>query len=246
MPLGINVSSMNMPKGTQPEVRLLIASRISELLTRAGMSQERLAEHCGLKTQSTVSRWKSGTREVGAKYLLKIASLVPDEESEWWREQAGAPPKEVSSAEIHASIKTVPLFKGKIAAGHGREVEGEIEREIPLPKEWFGPGSKIIALKVDGDSMAPLVNSGYYVLVDISQTEIRKLVGHMVAARSQHGCTLKWLRKDSDTGYFQLIPQHVSEAYPVRTITPENQHEFGIVGRVVRWIGEPKPPKMKR
>jgi SOS-response transcriptional repressor LexA len=206
------------------------------------MSQEVLAKHCGVD-QTMVSRWKSGKRRPGPDSLVSIAHFVPEDEKEWWFEQAGVPRLVRAGDASHA--KTVPLFKGKIAAGHGREIEGEIETELPLPKEWFSPGSKIIALKVDGDSMAPLVNSGYYVLVDISQTDIKRLAGHMVAARATHGCTLKWLRKDHDTGFFQLIPQHVSEAYPVRTITPENQHEFGIIGRVVRWIGEPKPPKKR-
>ncbi|HEV7520705.1 MAG TPA: XRE family transcriptional regulator [Candidatus Angelobacter sp.] len=239
MPIGINVSSLNMPKGTQPEVRAQIALKISELLTRPGMTQEVLAKHCRVD-QTIVSRWKSGQRTPGPDSLVGIAHLVPEDEKEEWFEFAGVP-KVVHPRDI--THRSVPLFKGKIAAGHGREVEGEIEKELPFPKEWFGPGSRIIALKVDGDSMAPLVNSGYYVLVDISQTDIKRLAGHMVAARATHGCTLKWLRKDSDTGFFQLIPQHVSEAYPVRTITPDNEHEFAILGRVVRWIGEPKPPK---
>ena len=239
MPIGINVSRINMPKGIQPEVRPLIASKISDLLTRPGMSQEVLAKACNVD-QTIVSRWKSGQRTPGPGSLLSIAHLVPENEKEEWFGLAGVP-KVVPPSDI--AHKTVPLFKGKIAAGHGREVEGEIEKELPFPKEWFGPGSRIVALKVDGDSMAPLVNSGYYVLVDISQRDIKRLAGHMVAARATHGCTLKWLRKDSDTGFFQLIPQHVSEAYPVRTITPENEHEFGIIGRVVRWIGEPKPPR---
>jgi len=241
MPFGIQVSTTNMPKGMKPEVRQLIAKRISELLTRPGMSQEFLAQQCEVD-QSLVSRWISGKRAPKADALMSIANMLADEEREVWLALAGIP----SLGQKELPHKTVPLFKGKIAAGHGREVEGEIERELPLPKEWFAPGSNIIALKVDGESMAPLVNSGYYVLVDISQTEIKRLAGHMVAARATHGCTLKWLRKDTDTGFYQLIPQHVSEAYPVRTITPENQHEFGIIGRVVRWIGEPKPPKMKR
>jgi SOS-response transcriptional repressor LexA len=242
MPIGINVSRLNMPKGTKPEVRPVIANKISDLLKRPGMSQEVLAKECGVD-QTIVSRWKNGQRTPGPDSLMSIARLVPDEEKEEWFELAGVP-RVVRPSEI--PHKSVPLFKGKIAAGHGREIEGDIERDLPLPKEWFAPGSRIIALKVDGDSMAPLVNSGYYVLVDISQTDTKRLAGHMVAARAPHGCTLKWLRKDTDTGFYQLIPQHVSEAYPVRTITPENEHEFGIIGRVVRWIGEPKPPKMKR
>lgn len=243
MPNGIDVSITNMPKGMTPELRLEIANRISDLLTRPGMSQEALAKAIG-KDQTLISRWLSGIRRPGPDALISIARLVPEEEKEWWFQKAGFP----HIRQIHSpyeNARRVPLFKGKIAAGHGREIEGEVEKELVLPQEWFSHGSKIIALKVDGDSMAPLVNHGYYVLVDVSATDIKRLAGHMVAARSSLGCTLKWLRKDKDTGFYQLIPQHVSEEYPVRTITPDNEHEFGIVGRVVRWIGEPKAPRKR-
>jgi SOS-response transcriptional repressor LexA len=227
-----------MPKGMKPEVRALIVSKINELLERPGMSQQHVAAHCRVD-QGTVSKWASGVRPIGPGSLISLAHLAPEEEKEWWYSQAGV----AVPVKNYIPAKNVPLFKGKIAAGHGREIEGEIEQELPLPPQWFAPGSNIVALKVDGDSMAPLVNSGYYVLIDTSEREPKRLAGHMVAARSPHGCTVKWLRKSTDTGYYQLIPQHVSEEYPIRTITPQNVHEFGLIGRVVKWIGEPKPPR---
>jgi SOS-response transcriptional repressor LexA len=245
MPFGIKVSRLIMPKGKTAELRALIAKRISELLTRPGMSQEVVAEACGVD-QTMVSRWKSGVRTPTSASLIAIGNILPENDAlRHWAFTTAGLPSALEVIDDQVSIRNVPLFKGRIAAGHGREIEGEIEKELTLPKDWFSPGSRIVAMKVDGDSMAPLVNSGYFVLIDTSQTEIRKLAGHMVAARAPHGATLKWLRKDGDTGFYQLIPQHVSEAYPVRTITPENEHEFGIIGRVVKWIGEPKPPKRK-
>jgi SOS-response transcriptional repressor LexA len=233
-----------MPTGISAEDRLLIASKIKELLERPGMSQEVLGRRAGVD-QAVVSRWKSGQRTPSAQSVIRIADLFEEEDKAWLLSKVGL------SDDVHepiaSRVKRVPLFKGKIAAGHGREIEGEIEDELALPRQWFSTSSKIIALKVDGESMSPLVNHGYYVLIDSAQTDITRLAGHMVAARAPQGCTVKWLRKDQDSGFYLLVPHHVSESYPIRTITPENQHEFGIIGRVVRWIGEPKPPgKMKR
>jgi SOS-response transcriptional repressor LexA len=239
MPIGINVSSMNMPKGIKPELRPLIARRIRDLLARPGMTQEVLAQHCGVD-QTIVSRWGSGARTPGIGSFQAIAHLVPEDEKEWWFELAGVP-KVLRPDDPAFQSRPVPLFKGRVAAGHGREIEGEIEKELPLPKEWFQPGSKIIAMKVEGDSMSPLINDGYYVLIDIAERDIKRLAGHMVAARSQHGCTVKWLRKWGK--FYQLMPQHVSEEHPAPIIDPENHEDFAIIGRVVKWVGEPKPPK---
>jgi SOS-response transcriptional repressor LexA len=212
------------------------------------MTQQAFAVALEVK-QATVAGWEKedGTDRPGPVTLVKIARLAPEADRDWWHDRAQL--KELTdSLYVSPSVGAlrVPLYKGKIAAGTGRDIEGEVEREITLPREWFMGGTRIIALKVTGDSMSPLIMDGYYVLIDVAERDPKRLAGHMVAARANGGCTVKWLRKDRDTGYFQLVPQHVSEEYPVRIITPENQHEFGIIGRVVRWIGEPKPPKRSR
>jgi SOS-response transcriptional repressor LexA len=213
-----------------------------------GLTQTQFAERCDV-TQATVAGWEKdeGRDKPSPVALVKIARLAPEEDRDWWHDRAQLKEFTETYAPQSPAIVRIPLFKDKIAAGTGREIAGtESDREMALPKEWFPSGSKVVALQVDGDSMAPLILSGYYVLIDVATSEIKKLVGHMVAARSQHGCTVKWLRKDKDTGNYQLIPQHVSEDYEVRSITPANEHEFGIIGRVVRWIGEPKPPKRRK
>jgi SOS-response transcriptional repressor LexA len=230
-----------------PDLRPEIANRIKQLRVALGLTQAQFAERCEVK-QATVAGWEKdeGNDRPGPVALVRIARLAPESERDWWHERAQLKEFTDAYAPRSASVLRVPLFKDKIAAGAGREIANtESERDLAFPKEWFPSGSKIVALQVEGDSMAPLIMSGYYVLIDVAETDIKRLVGHMVAARAPHGCTVKWLRKWGK--FYQLMPQHVSEDYPAPIISEENWDEYGIIGRVVRWIGEPKPPgRVKR
>lgn len=194
-------------------------------------------------SQVTVVRWEKGEMRPRPSVLAALMTFAADADKDWWREQAGLPMQDQPRST--EDVKRIPLYKGRIAAGIGREIEGEIEDRLPLPRGWFPPGSHMIALRVEGDSMKDLILSGYYVLIDTSVREIRRLVDHMVAMRAPHGCTVKWLRKQETTPNYLLIPQHTSPEFPIMTITPETEHEFEIIGRVLKWIGEPSPPRRR-
>lgn len=190
------------------------------------------------KTQAAVARWEAGLDEVSPGVLIKMAKLAAPDERRWFYERAGVEPDDDDAKA--SNLKHVPLLRDAVAAGMGRAVdESAVEEQWLMPREWFPPGSRIVALKVVGSSMAPLVQEGYIALVDISDRNVRKLIGHMVAAREGEGVTLKWLRKEGK--FLQLVPQHTSRDHPVRIIEPGGESEYGIVGRVVRWIG--MPPK---
>lgn len=110
---------------------------------------------------------------------------------------------------------------------------------LPLPRSWFRRTGELIALRITGDSMAPIIQDGYIVIIDTSKRQAKQLVEKMVAAREDDGVTIKWLRRDGDT--FLLVPQHVSPRHPVRIVQPFG--DFSIVGEVVKWIGEPPPAR---
>lgn len=88
--------------------------------------------------------------------------------------------------------------------------------------------------------MSPILEPGYIVLVDTGDRDPRRLVNQMVAARADDGVTIKWLRKEKET--YILLPNHTSLRHPVRIISPGSD-SVSIVGRVVKWIGEPPLPR---
>jgi len=78
-------------------------------------------------------------------------------------------------------------------------------------------------------------------LVDVSRRDLKKLNERMVAARIGDSVTIEWLRKAGK--FFQLVPQNTSLRHEIRILTEDDN--WSIVGEVVKWIGEPPPPRRK-
>ena len=128
----------------------------------------------------------------------------------------------------------IPLLKDAAAAGSPRLIEeSQIEdtifgwrRQCPHPED-------MVAIKIDGDSMSPVLEQGYIAVVDTAAHDAQKLIGRMVAARDPEGAvTIKWLRRVE--GKLMLLPQHTSLRFQPIFLNPE----WGIVGEVVWWIGQ--------
>jgi SOS-response transcriptional repressor LexA len=223
-----------MRKSIHAEVRPEIGKRIRELRKRLHLTQEGLAAHCKVH-QAMVARWESGELGVPGEAIAVMAKLAGEPDKWWWLGLLGIKEDDLGSVRAEGRYALVPLLKEAAAAGTGRIVtEKEIDSYLSFPKEWL-PARNVTALKVKGDSMSPIIEDGYIVLVDTSQRDPARLIGSMVAAREDGGITIKWLRKEGK--FYQLVPQHTSVRHPVRVLTADQ--DFGIVGRVVKWIGEP-------
>lgn len=200
------------------------------------MSQTALAELCGVN-QGVVTRWEQDAFQPKCQAIVALARLSGEPDKWWWLEQLGLTEQDLSSVRAEAAYMLVPLLKEAAAAGTGRIIsESEIDDYLTFPKEWLPHTRSITALKVKGDSMSPIIEEGYIVLVDTSQRDPNKLINEMVAAREDGGVTIKWLRKAGK--FFHLMPQHTSVRHPVRIIAPGD--DFGIVGKIIKWIGEPQ------
>lgn len=140
--------------------------------------------------------------------------------------------------ELEGVLRHIPLLRDAAAAGTPRAIdEREIERLIPLPRDFVPRAGTLFAIKVKGDSMDPILLEGHIAIVDVDKRDPKQLVNCMVVARDD-GITIKWLREDD--GEFLLVPHHVSVRHPVRRLRRGTE----IVGLVVKWIGQ--PPKARR
>ena len=140
----------------------------------------------------------------------------------------------------HSDTRSIPLLHDSAAAGTPRVIdEEEIEQLISMPRSWLPKGGTLYAIRISGDSMSPAVCDGFICIIDVQQRDPKKLVERMVAARDTDGVTIKWLRSDGDQ--YLLVPNNVSPRYPVRIMREEG--DFSVVGRVVKWIGEPQQPR---
>ena len=228
-----------MHKEIRPFEPLPLKERIRSFRKSRGWNQTQLAEATGV-TQSQVSRWEAGDDVPTSTALAAIASLADDTERTLWIADAGLSQFMGNRDE---DVRKIPVLKDAAAAGTPRAIDPHAtESTISLPRSWLPKGGKLYALWVSGDSMAPIVNDGYLVIVSVSGRKPDELLGRMVAARQGEGITIKWLRKDA--GVYFLVPQQTSEGHPIRVLTQEG--DWSIVGEVVKIIGDPPtPPRQK-
>jgi SOS-response transcriptional repressor LexA len=226
-----------------------VPATIKALRKRLQIDQTVMAEHLGV-TQATVSGWENGEYPPSPMALMALGRMDFNNAA-WWFEQAGSrfleryrmgeayrKVQEDRRASSDESTVWVPLMHDAVAAGLGRAIaDHEIDRLIPFVRDLMPRGGKLRALRVAGESMAPIIQTGYIVVVDAQQQDAKRLVGKMVAAREGDDVTIKWLRKDGDL--YLLIPQHTSPAYPVRIMRPDG--DFSVIGEVVKWVGYPPP-----
>lgn len=208
-----------------------------------GMTQVEFAEEVGTK-QGVVAGWETGKKNPGNEYLLKISALTSDNALKAQLVEASGLGAYVTEQTV-SSLPTVSdyptinvrLLHDSAAAGTPRMVnDHEIDRVMILPKFMF-PGccGEIIAIRVNGNSMEPMLIPGSIVFIDLSQRDPKRLANAMVAARVDGGITIKFLRKSRKM--FILVPFHVSPRYEV--IPLSDIEGDAIVGRVLGWFSEP-------
>jgi SOS-response transcriptional repressor LexA len=130
-----------------------------------------------------------------------------------------------------AAAGSAPLLDLAAAAGAGRELwDAECESWIELPRPPELPRGRYVALRISGESMAPLMHSGDVVLVRLGPRLVRDSV--IVARRPDDGYVVKRIGAVRRT------------AIELRSLNPEfapitiPRSESLVVGTVVlRWEG---------
>ena len=221
-------------KSTNGEIKLVqkqVGERMRETRLRLGLSQEQMAQHFNVTT-GAYGKWETGLNSPRGTVFAVLSRLAPDDEKAWWLEQAGL---QSESNPKDSDLRSVPFLREALAAGVPRDVS-ECEKQAPLvlPRAWLPSDGNLVAVCVRGDSMAPIVQEGYVVIIDTLARNPGKLVGRMVAAREGNGVTIKWLRKDGET--YLLEAQNISRRHQVRILRPDG--DFSIVGAVVKLIAD--------
>jgi SOS-response transcriptional repressor LexA len=152
---------------------------------------------------------------------------------------AGSGPKKSPE---NVKLVAVPLL-AVVAASHGEKGDNfpplrdaPIESMIAAPKEWFPNPSCTSCLRVRGSSMAPLIQDGFVVAADFSETDVSKLSGKIViASHKDLGLTVSRLRLYDHTQVLQ--PENAE----YEAITLSGKHCWKIVAKVLWWIGRVFP-----
>jgi SOS-response transcriptional repressor LexA/DNA-binding transcriptional regulator YiaG len=240
----------------------LWAAQIDKLLKSQRLTQQAFAAKMNV-TQGSVSAWISGRKEPKPEMYFRMAKLWPSapDVAHWLKRasdlsgafqvdqsepaisqrKTATSTRRVKFGKLSSEAVEIPLLKDPAATGTPRQVnENEIEDFLAFPGSLCPHPDEIVCIKVQGDSMSPLLEDGYIVAVDTSQTDRARLHGQMVAARDpEGGVTIKWLRKVGKQEI--LLPQHTSKRHQPIILSPLEEQDTGwaVVGRVLWWIGMP-------
>ena len=142
---------------------------------------------------------------------------------------------------LHSKVQLVaiPLLK-VVAASHGEKGhdasvlhDAPIESMIAAPKDWCPNPTATSCLRVKGHSMMPLIQDGYILAVDSSQSERNKLNGKIVIAwHKDMGLTVSRLQRYGHTDTLQ------PENREYESITLDSKHKWRILAKVLWWIGK--------
>jgi SOS-response transcriptional repressor LexA len=149
---------------------------------------------------------------------------------------AGSGPKRAGHKH---ELVAIPLLK--VAAGSVEKVgdnlpllsDAPVESMIAAPKDWCPNPAYTSCLRVRGTSMVPLIQDGFVVAVDSSETDLNKLDGKIVIAwHKDTGLTISRFRRFDHTEVLQ------PENGEYEAITISTKPNWKIVAKVLWWVGK--------
>jgi SOS-response transcriptional repressor LexA len=136
-------------------------------------------------------------------------------------------------------LVAIPLLKVAVAShgGSGDNTallhDAPVESMIAVPKEWCPNPSTTSCMRSRGNSMLPLINDGYILVVDSSQTSLSDLNGKIVIAwHKDMGLMVSRLEHYDHT---QVLLAENKEYEP---IVLNNKSKWKILAKVLWWIGK--------
>lgn len=121
---------------------------------------------------------------------------------------------------------SIPLTASAIAAGQPIITENDIEDYVLLHIRAAGKRKNLVACKVDGVSMEPMLHSGDIVVIDRDDRKIAK--NKMYAVFYEEGLTAKYVERQKDL----LILRPINPNAQVQVVNLV-EHPDPIVGRII-------------
>ena len=147
---------------------------------------------------------------------------------------AGSGERLFSKPQLHA-IPLLPL-NAATSGGEGDrrpDFDGVAPQGIiAAPSHWAPNPAFTSCLRVQGNSMAPVLCEGYIIVIDTTETVPAHLVNKLVVSwQSEKGLTVSWLKVVD--GREALV----SENAQYSPIVLDREKGWRVIGRVIWWIG---------
>ena len=200
---------------------LKLYENIKELRNSLGLSQEELAKKVGYKDRTSIAKIEAGKVDLSQSKIYEFAKALNTTPSDLmgWEE----PDDNVTPVDLSHSI-LIPVL-GSIPAGIPIEAVEDVIEHIDIPEKWTRAGDEYFGLRVNGDSMYPLLLDGDTVVIRRQPTAE---TGDICACYvNGFDATLKRIKLTE--GSITLKPENPS--YPPTTYT--HPGEVTIAGKVV-------------
>ena len=211
---------------------MTLGQRIRQLRLEHGFSQEELGAKIGVQ-KAAINKYETGTvvnlKPAIIEGLAKALYTTPAYLMGWEDPFAALPGSEIEMLREPPRITAMRPIVATAKAGWNGAVEAEYEGTRPVtdlanPEEY-------VWIRVDGDSMEPVLQDGDYILVHLQNTAENGNI--VVAIVDGDEATIK--RFERQNGIVLLKPEN--RQYPTRLLTGEaleTLYIYGIVRKVER------------
>jgi SOS-response transcriptional repressor LexA len=190
-------------------------------------------------TKQAVSNWELSVNEPRKEIYARMAERSSGSEKQWFLSKIGL---SINDAEALAGTAApivpdgegieIKVFKSA-GAGSFRSVDDIPDHSVIFPRQWLPTTQKLVGLVVEGDSMSPLIETGFIVIVDRTKKSKAAALNHIVAVGDGDGVAIRWLLEIDGDLLLQPHNRNIeNRAVPVR---PDTR----IIGVVIKWIGQP-------
>jgi len=214
-----------------------IGKKLKQFRKKNGWSLEEMARRVSLFPQ-ILQNYESGNWSISPDLLNDLAEKMNIPPNEFLKE-GDTFPVQVPELKIYQpqSIAEAPAIKGEdyisipltdssIAAGQPIIQENNIEDYVLLHIRAAGKKKNLVASRVDGDSMEPMLHSGDIVVIDRDDKKIIK--NRIFAIFYDEGLTAKYVEFQQNL----LILRPINPNSQVQIINL-NEHPDPIIGRVI-------------
>lgn len=213
---------------------------LKQLRAELGISQKQIAEQLGI-TQQAYAFYESGKRMPPSETACKLAEifnvsvgvLLGVEE----KQEQAEDPFSVALAGLKEKTRLIPIFES-VSAGFGAYAQDEVVGYTPLLIESASEAEQTICIRVQGDSMSPVIENGDMIQVyktpsvDSGSVGVFLIEEEAVVKKVQYVQGEDWLEFHS-----------FNENYPILRFENENLEKVKVLGLVRRVIKDFAPPK---
>ncbi|WP_172399757.1 XRE family transcriptional regulator [Geothermobacter hydrogeniphilus] len=209
-----------------------LGERIREM--RGGMQLSELAGRLGIH-KNTMMNYEKGGRAPDADLLLKFLEIFPQTSPAWLLTGEGPMKK---SDPLPDGFIMLPRYELSAETGHGRYVESEqIVDFVSFKDDWVHnylrvPTKDLALITVKGDSMAPTLNAGDLILVDLRVSRIEDSAVYVI--EFDDALLVKRVQRKLDGS---IVIKNDNPFYEPEILSNDQVAALRIVGRVI-WTGK--------